>query len=252
MKKTLLASFSTLLLSTFLFVSPAQAVPFPITWGAAQTISGDSDVNTLGSLVYAYNVGPSGVASTTVNGVLFNPFAFPVDYMSNTVTVGSVTFTESPGLLVSYNTLGSSSAPFTNLTSEYKTLLSSGGSATDNTSITVTLGGLTLAQQYEIQLWTSNAANLGYLSSTTANSTNGVAVTLDSNTTDADGGVGQYAIGTFTATGATRVFTIYSLDSNPLINAFQVRAIPEPSTGTLAAMGLGLAVIVLQFRRKRS
>lgn len=32
-----------------------------INWGSAQTISGDSDVSTTGSLLYAYNIGNSAV-----------------------------------------------------------------------------------------------------------------------------------------------------------------------------------------------
>jgi hypothetical protein len=237
MKKSFLTSVSSLLLGSFLFVSPAQAGPSPITWGTPQAISGDSDVNTLGSLVYAYNLGPAGVTSTTVNGVLFNAFAFPADHSSQTVTLGSVTFTENPYYLTSYGNLGTASAPFTNLSTEYKSLLSSGGSASDPVSITVTLGGLTDAQQYEIQWWTNNAANIqsiypSGLTTTTATATN--SVTLESNTTDTVGGMGQYAIGTFTAIGTSRTFTLSStIPNDPLINAFQVRSIPEPSPWTL-------------------
>ena len=179
--------------------------------------------------------------------MLFDAFEFPLNYISQNVTVGSVTFSESPAALVSYSTLGSASAPFTNLSTNYKTLLSSGGSATAAGTITVTLGGLTNSQQYEIQWWSSNAANLGAFSTTLA--TGGNSILLDSNTTNTAGGVGQYAIGTFTAVGTSRAFTLEAAPgSDPLINAVQVRAIPEPATWTLAV--IGLAGMGLQFRRK--
>ena len=49
-----------------------------ITWGAAQNITGDSDVSLADSLVRAFNLDGSGtVASTTVNGVTFEPFGIP-------------------------------------------------------------------------------------------------------------------------------------------------------------------------------
>lgn len=70
---------------------PAEAAV--ITWETPQTISGDSDVSTTGSLIYAYNVGPNTVSPSTVNGVTFAAFAYPVS--GTTVSVGDVTFTES-------------------------------------------------------------------------------------------------------------------------------------------------------------
>ncbi len=99
--------FSLLLTAALLATAlAAQAVPVAnITWGSAQNIIGDSDVSTLGSLLYAYNAGEDGVASTTVNGVLFSPYVFP-HYPAQTTTTGSVTFTESPDYLWSINTLG--------------------------------------------------------------------------------------------------------------------------------------------------
>ena len=56
---------------------PLGAIAAPITWGSATTISGDGDVSTTGTLLYAYNFGPSSVAGP--------------------VTVGGVSISESPG-----------------------------------------------------------------------------------------------------------------------------------------------------------
>ena len=48
-----------------------------VTWGTATGITGDSDVSTNGTLIYAYNLGASGVTSTTVNGVTFDAWTIP-------------------------------------------------------------------------------------------------------------------------------------------------------------------------------
>jgi hypothetical protein len=72
-------------------------------------------------------------------------------------------------------------------------------------------------------------------------------VTLDANTTNTVGGLGQFAIGTFTASGTTQAFLLSEPggDFNPLINALQVRAVPEPSLtllGCAVAAAGGLAL----------
>lgn len=219
----------------------AEAGPPPaITWGSATTVTGDSDVSTSGTLLYAYNVGASGVSSATVNTVTFASYAFPT--LSSSVTVGSVTFTESPGDLWGSNSLGSSSAPFSNLSSGYKTLLGSAGGALIPATITATLGGLTSGRQYELQIWVSNPANATIYGVTIGDTTftAGLSVTLDPNTTNASGGLGQYVIGTFTASGSTRTFTMNSSGSNaPSLSAFQVRDItPIPGPGGAAVVAL--------------
>jgi hypothetical protein len=177
-----------------------------ITWGSAQAISGDTDVVATGSTIYAYNFGEGGlVGSTTVNGVTFAPFGIPApgppSYLApQTVTVGNVTLTESPDDLYAYQGFGQATAPYSNLSTAYKTLLDSAAYASGAGTITVTLGGLTPGEQYVVQWWASDSS-LTYGSLITA--TGGNTVTLDSNTTNAYGGVGQYAIGTFTAAGTT-------------------------------------------------
>jgi hypothetical protein len=59
----------------------------------------------IAALLYAYNVGASGVSLATVNTVTFASYVFP-SAPAQTVTVGSVTFTESPGYLWGSNCLG--------------------------------------------------------------------------------------------------------------------------------------------------
>jgi hypothetical protein len=231
-----------------------------IIWGTPTTVAGDGDVDTTGTLVYAYNIGPSGVQSTTINSVVFNAFAFPgqLDFV-NTVTVGSVNFTENPSNLQSYN-FSSSATPFSSLSTAYKAMLSNGGTALLDSTITATLGGLTVGQPYRLQWWTSDPANSqGVLNETfaTTTATSGSnSVTLDSNSTNANGGLGQYVIGTFTADSTSQTFDLNSPlgNTSPLIDGFQLRAVavPEPSTWVMGAAGIVCTGWRAFRRRKRA
>ena len=240
-----------------LALTPVNAEPPEIVWGSPQTVSGDSDVDTTGSLVYAFTFGgTSAPPSTTVNGVTFSPFRIPGGIVTST-TVGNVTLTESPGNLFGLNTFGSASAPFSGLSSNYQSLLGTGAYADQPTSITVSLNGLTSGQDYLLQWWTNNSSNNGPVfggsfTNTTATAVN--AVTLDANTTNLVGGLGQFAIGTFTASGTVQTFLLSETSGgfNPLINALQVRAVPEPATTALAAAAAAAGWLVWRRRGRQS
>lgn len=238
---------------------PGAATAANIVWGSATTVSGDSDVDTTGSLVYAVTFGGTAAPpSTTVNGVTFSPFRIPPPTVSTvTGTFGgrTITISESPGLLFAYNTFGSGSAPFSGLSSSYQSMLGSGVYADQANTITVSLNGLTSGENYRLQWWTNDSAKLspffgGSFTSTTA--TAGNAVTLDANVTNLVGGLGQFAIGTFTASGTTQTFALTEpSDYQPLINGLQLRAVtvPEPSTVAFGAVGVGLAALIGWRRR---
>ena len=239
-----------------LAISSAATAALPtIAWGSPQTVSGDSDVSTTGSLVYAFTFGGTAApSSATVNGVTFSPFTIPGGIVTS-ATVGDVTISESPGSLFASNSFGSASAPFSNLSSDYQTLLGSGAFADVAPNITVTLGGLTAGQDYLVQWWSNNSANLspvfgGGFTTTMATAVN--SVTLEANTTGQLGGLGQYAIGTFTASGSTQPFILSEPSGgfNPLINALQVRAVPEPSV-TLVGFAAAVGGSLLWRRRSR-
>lgn len=230
-----------------LFVTQESVEAATITWSSAQGVSGDSDVATSGTLEYAFNFGPSTVQATTVNGVTFSAFAFPASNGVQTTTVGNVTVAESPGFLTSAGNFGTATTPFTNLSSGYQSLLSSGGSASNPSTITVTLAGLTIGTQYSLQWWSSNAAGASGpfgtdVTSTTATS-GANSVTLNATT----GGLGEFVTGTFTADGTSQTFTLQSPQGSntaPLINALQLRnlgnpaAVPGTSLAGLATIGL--------------
>jgi hypothetical protein len=249
MKKTTLLLSAAVLAATLLpHTLFAPPLPDPVTWGPAQNITGDSDVSTLGTLLYAYNIGESGVASTTVNGVNFSSYVFPFA-PAQTTTTGSVTFTENPDYLWPLNNLGTGSGSFAALSGDYKTLLSSGGSAASPSTITGTFGGLTPGNDYLIQWWSNDSA-FNYTGSFTqtqaSQGANPSTVTLDSNLSNSVGGLGQYAIGTFTAVSTSTFIDFNGIGGFIMINGFQIRdvtsaAVPEP--GQIAASLVLLAGI---------
>ena len=217
----------------------------PVTWGAATTVSGDLDILTTGSLVYAYNFGDTAVTSQTVNGVTFA--AGGINSGSASAIVGSVNLFESPGLLVPVTSLGSGSAPYNSLSASYQSLLSTGISASIPPTISVFLTGLTVGQQYSLQLWTSDSSGTRVTATRVAGGTFGaITVDLDANTTDVAGGLGQYVIGTFTASSVQHKFSLAGLNGGmPLIDALQLRtyapaAVPLPGTLALLLAALPL------------
>ena len=98
--------------------------------------------------------------------------------------------------------------------------------------------------------WWDNNSNLAAVGRNGTTATAGNTVTLEDNTTNAMGGVGQTVIGTFTAAGSTETIAFSGIDSNnsPTVNAFQLRAIPGP--GSLALISLGLILVAGRLRRR--
>jgi len=141
----------------------------------------------------------------------------------------------------------------TSLSSAYKGLLASATSpfAYANNTMILTLGGLTIGTNYQVQFWVNDSSDNDLASSTIL--TSGNMVSLEVNTTDAPGGVGQWVTGTFTAVGATQTVNLTSSPQSAMplsvLNAFQVRTVPEPTSCGL--LGLG-AVLIASHRRRRA
>lgn len=253
MKISRLIPLSLLAPAILLVVGHAQAALF--SWNSATNISGDTDVLNTGALVGAFNVGDGGVGATTVNGVTFNPFTVnstggPV----SNVTVGNFNLATSD-LFLSDNTLyGSGSNPFASLSANYQALLRSATIVSnlviDPATFNLTLSGLTLGNQYKFQWFASSSGPGALLHASTAGNT----VTLSDNVTNAEGGLGQYATGIFTADSASQVINFSSAGgANPtaLINGFQLRdfgPVPEPTGVATAMLCMGVAAM----RRKRA
>ncbi len=127
-----------------------QFVAHTINWGPAQNITGDADVDTAGTLVYAYNWNDANI-NNTVNGVTFE---------GTNVANGDVNFPPPPGDihisggLNAGNIFGSTAAPFANLSPNYQNVLS--GADYWSTDF-VTLDRLHAGEAYSVQFWVNDS-----------------------------------------------------------------------------------------------
>jgi fibronectin-binding autotransporter adhesin len=211
MKKSVINLFGAL---AFVALSTISVQAATITWNTPVTVSGDTDVATTGNPLYAYN-GANSTAS--VNGVSFTG-------ESSTATWGSVGISYGSGGGGNYASYGASGSPWNSLSANYQTVLKGGDYAnTGGSAITVTLNSLTSGHQYLVQIWV-NDSRAGTSRSEAVVGGGGNTVTLNYNNTTAAGGVGQYTIGTFTASATSQTFTLTGAASSQL-NAIQVRDI---------------------------
>lgn len=181
-----------------------------ILWGTPTTISGDTDVLNVGNPSYAYDL----LNATTVNGVSFT------NITSNVGTFGTdVTVTGFNGGY--FNGFGTGSAPYSTLSTAYKSMLGGGLYTSGATAVTVTLNNLTAGHTYATQIWLDESRAIGGRTQNVSGG-GGNTVTLDSNSTDALGGVGQFTTGVFTANAANQALTMQANISTQL-NALQVR-----------------------------
>lgn len=244
------------LLSLAPAVFSVSASAATIVWGDAVTISADSDVSTTGTSVFAANFDRnSATTSITVNGVTF--VGGSSGLTDSTIYGNSLTYDVTSSATSAY---GSSSAPFSGLSVDYQSLLQAGifDTGAGPHAETLTLGNLSIGQMYQVQFWIHDAR-----SNSNAGGTMeivGTSTVLDYNTGTsgaggvnpyAGGGLGQYAIGTFTADATTQSFNLNAPDGQWHLNALQLRAVPEPSRSILALAGVtALALIRRRPRRQ--
>jgi hypothetical protein len=224
------------LLATYTTASAA------IVFQNAVTVSGDTDVNTQGTLVQALDFS----STQTVNTVQFTTAGAGTNPAGSDVTYGKFRFQNATNTNATAFTSGSGA--FSLLSSAYQNLqvgaiYNSGGGST----MTITLNNLNVGQDYLVQLWASDSRG----ATTTENVISGGINTfmdLDTDPGNAAGGLGQYVIGTFTASGISESFSVTgTTGSVSLINAMQLRMVPEPSTCGL----VGIGVLAAGFVRRR-
>jgi hypothetical protein len=107
-----------------------------------------------------------------------------------------------------------------------------------------------MGQLYLVQFWSNDSGALFNRFGGTID-TAGNAVELDNSVPNHLGGVGQWVTGSFTADAPAQVVTIESSTPGgdyPVINAFQVRVVPEPSSKLLLISG---AALLLRRRTKK-
>ncbi|HEV2434387.1 MAG TPA: hypothetical protein VG077_00145 [Verrucomicrobiae bacterium] len=169
-----------------------------ITWGTNVTISGDADVFTNGTFLYAYDWADS---NTTVNGIDF----------TGTSSANAGSDVSINGIGSNYRNYSSTATPFSALSAAYRSILV-GGEYGGPVPATVTLKNLTIGRVYAVQVWVSDPRGGG-----TAGRTENVlgynGVALAYNVPPATGGVGQYAVGVFTATANTQAFSLSATNS---------------------------------------
>ena len=199
-------------------LAPLSAAAGGITWGSANTISVTNDVYTNGTALYAY----AGTA-TTVNGVTFTA-------VSSGTTWGNVSLA---GLgAYAGNTFGFAGSPFSTLPNSYSNVLS-GGAYGGATGVGVTLNGLTVGHDYAVQIWVNDSRPAGSGRSETIT---GTSVSLDYNSTDVGGGVGQYSVGTFAANNTNQSFSLTpSTGGSVQLNAINVRDVGSSTKTWLGA-----------------
>ena len=204
----------------------AQANAATITWGTAQDINigatGGTDVSTQGSLVAALNVGDTN-NSPTVNGVVFAAD----DGSSSINPAGNAYDFANPGDFAD---------------ADYDVLLHRAVSYTQS----ITLNSLTSGQEYLVQVWGNDSRNLGTTDRHyTLDGAGDIYVSAAG--TDA---VGQTIIGTFVADATSQTITLAGYNGTAdmadavVVNAVQVRAIPEPATLGLIGMSATLVIFI--------
>ena len=206
-----------------------------MVWSSPTTISGDSDVKA-GAVFAAFNF--TG-ALTTVNGVTFNPFSG--------MTVGNLTVTSCCGISGNGAIFGAGPA-FAGLSDSYQALLIG---AIFSAELRLTIGGLTSGQLYQVEFWVNDTRILDPARNETFTdgATSGI---VSFNSTGAIGGLGQFLIGNFTASGPTEQITV-SGNALAQLNGMSVlvgpaSSVPEPSTVILSG---GCLVALFAARRRR-
>jgi hypothetical protein len=191
-------------------------------------INENSDVYTMGDYVAAYNIGSDD--SVTINGVIFNGSNPPNNCIEGADGLVCLNITTT-GSLKTDNSLNTNVLPFSGLSAEYRTLLSSAASSSA-TNLVLEITGLETGSQYLVQLWSNVSKQSGDISfgitQVTGLDIYGGNISLDlyHNLNYIEGGLGKSLIGTFNSCGTKLKLNLQGLDGlPPVANAIQIRKI---------------------------
>lgn len=204
-----------------------------IVWGAAQTMTGDTDVLNTGTFFDAVTFYSSPV---TVNGVTFNNFTGAGDVNGNH-TDGIIDITNGDGT----GAFGAAFSKTSPSSLAYSNLVNTG--AFGESTGKVTISGLTIGDTYDVESWSYYTGDPKTATTTYSGATPVALLT----------GTGQFAIGTFTATSTSESYTYSATGGNHnFINAVSVfDTVPEPGTYAMLVGGLGMLLAGQGLRRRR-
>ncbi len=229
-RQSILALLVCILFGT-VSVLPASTV----TWTAGPTtVTDEVDIDLTGTLVHAGHWGGSGDRSVTVglDSILFEDRSTAWDGEASATAGGE------------YGNGSCFNATGTTVGADFEFVLDGFAYDGANPKI-VTLGSLSIGQEYQIQLFTSDDRGSGSRTQEWSdNATNG----SGNETATFRHDDSAFVIGTFTADAATQsVFGRGVAQSQNIVNAYVLRAIPEP--GSLLLIVSGLFVCLLRRRR---
>jgi len=221
-----------ILLATLAALSPLLlALPLPagtIGFAPSTYLLGDTDVLTAGASQFAYTWNNT---SRTVNGVTFASTNVGAGTIGGNLTLAGLGS-------VNQTAFNSATAPFVDLSPEYRGMLI-GATWSGAGSATITAENLTIGHQYAVQVFVSDPRSCCATRTQTIRNTDGSGSQFfDFNSTDDEGGVGQYSLGIFTADAASQAFQIASgTGSLRQMNAIQLRDVTNIGywTGTAGA-----------------
>jgi hypothetical protein len=211
-----------------------------ITWGSVGSITNPSNISTNGTFIDAVtlhglqNPPTPDYTSTTIGDSTFTNlnslFSATGGSPSQSATYGAITVTDD-------NTANHQIAPTSD--TDYQKALGYAGYTSAGEPGTISFSDLTKNQSYQVEVWSYYSDNRfdPVLSGTTP-------IELDCS-------VGQYVVGTFTASSSTFTFdyglATHSDSAGALVNAVALREVPEPSTWLM--MGVSAALVAWRLRR---
>jgi hypothetical protein len=235
MKISFASTFVVLTALVWNLPARAQLIDWGTPTSMTYAITGVSDISTAGTSFDAIQ-GEQGKPVETIGDTTFNLVTTSTAYGYGDGLISFSANTNFSGADGGFTSASPSSSAYASVLAGCAYVAGQVG--------TVTISGLTANDEYQVQLWNATGVNYGEADNTDYS---GVApLTL---------GGGDYALGTFTATGSTESFT-YTYDSNShgfgVVSDIAVRELPEPSTWALMLGGVAFLLLLTRRNLRRA